>query len=314
MYLKSYLLIATCGLGILATASIGFSCLFTRRYGQPKRSLPQALPADFDLPFEAVSFTSHSRTIEGWFIPPAGNPVKWPTIIVVHGWSFNKSSMLPVAKYLHQAGFGVLAFDARGHGSSCSDGPITILKFAEDIISAVQYLEGRHDVDISRLGVVGHSMGGASGILAASMDPRIRALVSTSAFADPVSLTRRYMKRYHIPPQLFLWCVSRCIEGWLGSSMEKVAPYRRISDVHAPVLLIHGDSDRFIPPSDMEAILHEANDQTVKSWLAAGRRHTDVILDPEFGPRIISFLQQHLAPGKLEAPENNRSEAQELQS
>jgi pimeloyl-ACP methyl ester carboxylesterase len=157
-------------------------------------------------------------------------------------------------------------------------------------------------------------MGGASGILASSMDPRIRALVSASAFADPVSLTRRYMKRYHIPPQLFLWSVSRCIEGWLGSSMEKVAPYRRISDVNAPVLLIHGDSDRFIPPSDMEAILHGGNDQTVESWLAAGRRHSDVILDPEFGPRIISFLRRHLAPGKFEAPKKKRSEFQELKS
>ncbi len=168
MSLTNFLTITAFGLGIVAAIIVGCSWLFARLYTKPKRRPRIETPDDHSLPFESITFKSHGKILNGWFIPPDGNPAPRPAIIAAHGWSNNASQMLPVARQLHEAEFGVLLYDARGHGTSDNDGPMTILKFTEDLIAGIDYLQERLDVDMTRLGVVGHSIGEASAILAAS--------------------------------------------------------------------------------------------------------------------------------------------------
>ncbi len=308
MSLTGYLAIAALGLGVIVALIVGFSWLFARHYCQPRRRLPTKTPADYDLPYEPVTFTSQEVLLKGWFIPANGNPAPQPTIIVAHGWSRNAARMLPVARLLHDAGFGVLLYDVRGHGASGDGGPMTLLKFAEDIIAAVDYLGGRPEVDMTRLGVVGHSMGGASAIVAASTESRIRVLVSSSAFADPVALTRRFVRAHHIPiPRWpFLWLAFHFIERWLGTTIADIAPKNRIGRIKVPLLLIHGDSDQLVPSSDMEALYARARPELARRWLAPGRRHSDVLTDPEYGSRVIGFLDEHLSFDQAGIPADNR--------
>jgi pimeloyl-ACP methyl ester carboxylesterase len=297
MSLTGYLVIAALGAWAIVALTVGFSWLFARHYCRPRRCLPMKTPADYDLPYTPVTFTSQGIPLRGWFISANDSLVPQPTIILAHGWSTNATQMLPVARLLHDAGFGVLLYDVRGHGASGDDGPMTLLKFAEDLIAAADYLDGRPEVDMTRLGVVGHSMGGASAIVAASMESRIRVLVSSSAFADPVALTQDVMRARHIPRWPFLWLVCRTIECWLGTTIADIAPQNRIGQVTVPALLIHGKSDQFIPPSNMEALYAQAHQGRTQSWLVPGRRHSDVILDPDYGPWVIEFLLEHLSLG-----------------
>jgi len=300
MPLMRYLVMVVLGGGAIVAFSVGFSWLFARRWCKPSRRLPTETPADHGLPFEPVTFTSQGVQLNGWFIHPNSNPAPRPAIVVAHGWSADAAQMLPVARLLHAAGFGVLLYDARGHGVSEDDGSITLLKFAEDLTAAVDYLVGRPEVDATRLGAVGHSMGGSAAIVATSTEPRIRALVSSSAFADPVILTRRVLRAHRIPRWPFL-SLTRCfIERWTGTTMTDLAPQNRIGQIRVPVLLIHGESDRFIPPSNMETLCARACQKHTQSWLAPGRRHSDILLDLTYGERVIAFLGKHLVSGQQE--------------
>ena len=85
MQFMGVLILATIGIAIAAIFSLGFACVFTRLWGKPKRLAPGKTPADYDLPFEAVSFTSHGVKLQGWFIP-SHLPTASGTIIVAHGW------------------------------------------------------------------------------------------------------------------------------------------------------------------------------------------------------------------------------------
>ncbi len=294
MQLMNFLIVASVVVAILSILSLGFACVFSRLWGTPKRVTSRKTPADYGLPFESVCFTSQGAQLRGWFIP-SHLPAASGTIIVAHGWSHNAAKLLPVARQLHGGGFSVFLYDTRGHGASDGDGFISIAKFAEDLIASLDYLEGRPDVDASRLAVVGHSMGGAGAILATSMEPRIRALVSTSAFADPVTLTARALRYLRIPRWPFLWLVCRCWEYWLGATGEEVAPQNRIADIKVPILLIHGDADRLIPPSDMRTLYTRANERYAEHWFVQGRRHSDLLSDPEFGSQVTAFLGRTLA-------------------
>ncbi len=283
------------GLCILAALVITFSWLWARMYCKPKRRAPIKTLADYKLPFESVTFNSHGAALRGWLIPIAPSAVRPPTIILAHGWSNNSNQMLPVARALHSTGFAVLLYDARGHGVSGKDGPITIAKFAEDVIAAIGYLEARSDVDATRLGVVGHSMGGSAAILAASADPRIRVVISSSAFADPTALTLDFMRVFHIPRYPFLQLISYFIERWLGSTMSAVAPLNRVGEITVPLLLLHGDSDRFIPPLNMDLLYERGDQRYAKRAMIRGRGHSDILRDPVYSSQIVTFLSKHLS-------------------
>jgi pimeloyl-ACP methyl ester carboxylesterase len=203
--------------------------------------------------------------------------------------------MLPLAFLLREAGAAILLYDTRGHGASGKDGPITIRKFAEDILAGVGYLGTRSDVDQKRLGVLGRSIGGGGAILAASSEPRIRAVVSCSAFADPEELTRDYLKHMHIGSRHFLWLVCRFIERWIGARMADVAPKNRIGRITAPLMLIHGDSDGFIPPSNMEVLYAEASRGRTQRMTIPRRGHSDILKDDAAVREIVEFFVKHFA-------------------
>lgn len=281
------------GASALAAISVALSWAWARWWCMPRRERSSPTLAAAGLPLEPVDVRSGGARLRAWFLP-APAPASGAAVVLAHGWSKSSADLLPLAEALHGAGLGVLAFDARGHGESDGDGPITILKLAEDVLAAFHALQGRPEVDADRLGVVGHSIGGGAALLAASVEPRIRAVVSSSAFTDPDRLTREVMRRMRIPRAPFGGLVVRFIEGWMGSTMAAVAPVNRIALVEGRVLLVHGGSDRFVSPSHMEELYASARRDRAERLLVPGRGHGSVLEAPACQRAIADFLVRSL--------------------
>ncbi|MEW6406172.1 MAG: alpha/beta fold hydrolase [Chloroflexota bacterium] len=288
-------------LGTLAALYVAFSWVLARLWCKPQLLPVTKSPADFGMTFERVQYYSHGIGLDGWFIPARPGITQPAVIILAHGWCKNAVEMLPTAQLLHQSGFALLLYHARGHGTSGEDGPITILKMAEDIIAGIDYLKTRSDIDNKRLGVLGRSIGGSAAILAASIDRRIRGLVSCSAFADPRALTRDFLTSKRIPAALFTWLVSRFIESWLGTAMDDVAPRNCIGRITAPLLLIHGENDRYVPASNLDILFTQAPQEYTRRLVIPNRGHSDVMRDPKSKQEILEFFNENLQPndGKL---------------
>jgi pimeloyl-ACP methyl ester carboxylesterase len=247
------------------------------------------------LKFESVNYSSHGISIKGWFIPATTGSKPEAAIVLVHGWSSNAAMMLPLARVLAGGEFSVLLYDARGHGASGNDGPITIRKMAEDVIAGVDFLSRRSDVDQSRIGILGSSMGGSSAILAASIEHRIRAVVSISAFANPSTITKDFLHRIRVPSWPCHPYIFKTIERWLGSTMNEVAPEIRIDRVPAPLLLIHGEADREISPVNLRALWNHASKVNATKVLIPNRGHYDVLRDIGCSEAVTSFFSRHLS-------------------
>jgi len=56
----------------------------------------------------------------------------------------------------------------------------------------------------------------------------------------------------------------------------------------------------------MEALYVRVHQEHVQSWLVPGRRHSDVILDPDYGSRVMAFLREHLFSGQASISAENR--------
>src|SRR4051794_14857571 len=174
-----------------------FALAYPGRAGYPRRRPPDLAPSDVGLPFESIVVESAGVPLPAWFMPARGGE-RGPGVVLVHGWESARDRTLPLALFLNAAGFHTLTFDVRGHGANPAELlPLTAGEFGADTAAAFRTLLARPEV--TEGAVSGHSRGAIGAILAGAADPRVRAVVATSAPADPYRLTRQTFRLAHLP-------------------------------------------------------------------------------------------------------------------
>ncbi len=135
----------------------------------PRR--PQTPAPPFPYAAEEVVFenTADGVTLAGTLTIPDG-PGPHPAAILLTGSGpqdrdetiAGHQPFLVIADHLTRNGIAVLRFDDRGMGgSSGSTLDSTVDDFARDASAAMDFLRGRDEVDIEKIGLIGHSEGGA---------------------------------------------------------------------------------------------------------------------------------------------------------
>jgi alpha-beta hydrolase superfamily lysophospholipase len=316
-----WLRLSVVGVGLTGFAvAYQFALRYRAKVGLPHRSPVETSPADFGLAFEQVEIPAGDRHLVGWLVPAvtegapkkarssartkaaAGTaakptsaaavanalpeqPERRPAIVVVHGWESNRGRTFAHVRYLHAAGFHCLVFDVRGHGDSPEETlPINVPEFAEDTTAAVRWVATR--AEVSAVGVLGHSMGGTGAIVAASHEPLIKAVVSASAPADLVRMTRKtfQMAGMQIPELIatpLAWFTAAVLLIPRRHSVEDASATAAAARYRGPLLLIHGAQDHGVPVAHLELIARAAVD-------ARGREDdppVETLVLPDFGHR-----------------------------
>lgn len=176
-----------------------------------------------------------------------------PLVVIGHGVTGNKDR--PWAQALEQAlvdgGLASLRMSFAGNGAS--EGRFVdscVSKEVEDLDAMLSALVEVHGPE-RPLAYVGHSMGGAVGVLAAARDPRIRALVSLAGMVDTAAFVERKFGDL-TPDQDLMWDLPDC-----PLSQTYVDDLRGIGSVagkapaiQVPWLLVHGTEDTVVPLQD----------------------------------------------------------------
>ena len=174
------LLLAACGDDDAATTSTVGSDVSTTSVADDQRD-PTELFTERD-----VIITRGGFDLAGTLSTPVGSG-PFPGVILVTGSGpqdrnetlLRHQPFLDIAIRLAAEGIVVLRYDDRGFGESGGefDGA-TIFDFADDAVSAIEYLSSVPEVDVARLGIVGHSEGGVVAPLAAAESDLVSFVVS----------------------------------------------------------------------------------------------------------------------------------------
>ncbi len=270
-------------------ASYRFALRYRERVGLPHRSPVETSPAEFGLAFEEVAIDAGDHELGGWFVPaeptaPGQADERRPSIVIVHGWESNRGRTFAHVRYLHAAGFQCLVFDVRGHGANPPETlPINVPEFAEDTEAAVCWLATR--TDVSTVGVLGHSLGAAGAIVAASREPSIRAVVSLSAPADLVRMTRKTfdMAEMSIPAPVatpLAWITAVVLLAPRRHSLTDASALVAATRYRGPLLLIHGAKDHGVPVEHLELIGRAAS-----GGRSDGDPPVETLVLPDYGHR-----------------------------
>jgi uncharacterized protein len=272
----------------------------------PPRFQTDDNPKRYGLEYEAVSFlTSDGLTLRGWFIPAASASLEpsgkgemaWntcATILVGHGYPFDKANILRHALFLHPR-FHLLLFDFRYFGES--DGGYTTAGLLEtrDVHAAIDYVKSRDDVNPDRIGAMGFSMSASAFIL--TRHPDVKAIVADSPYATLEGVIAR---QFFFLPGFTKWpLVSMTrLYAWLflGVRVSDAAPAEVVRDLNTPLLIIHGDADSQIPLEHSQSIYTNADPDRTQLWIVPGADHgfAHGLEGPRYEVRVRQFFEQHL--------------------
>jgi pimeloyl-ACP methyl ester carboxylesterase len=252
-------------------------------------------PQRLGFQYEEVEFTSRDGLVlSGWFIPPENGAI----IVLCHGFGGNRLTVSPVARMLQGHGFGVLMFEFRAHGRSAGDLSTWGWLETNDLLGALDYLQRRPDVDITRIGVMGYSLGGQVALRTAAVSPLIRAIAaegpSPAVLRDHILTDQVTLKKILFLP--YFWLIygyhrllvgTRTPEG-VAAAMPKIAP--------RPVLLITSGE-----PGEQLFVRHLNNQASEPKLLyeIPEARHTEGVLarPEEYEQKLVDFFTQTLDVG-----------------
>ena len=248
---------------------------------------------------EEVTFESDSdrMRISGWFFKTSATPA--PVVVLCHGIWTGRRECLPLALQFRDAGYNVLCFDFRAHGMS--DGRFTSVGHHEtnDVLGAVQYLKQRPEVDPTRIGVVGFSMGAAATIQAAARCEDIAAVVADSAYASFLDAARysfRVVTR--VPPFPLANMAMQWAKWIVHVDAQQLRPVDVIGRIAPrPILVTHGDLDEIVPVRHAYE-LFQAAEEPKELWIVPDMHHVGARdTDPgSYFARIEAFLREILRP------------------
>lgn len=201
-------------------------------------------PSEANLKYEDVYFATPDDVIlHGWFIS-ASVPSTAPTVIFFQGRSGNIGQKIPFMAAL-QKHCDVNVFVIGYRGYSYSEGTPTETGLQIDSLAAIDYIFSRKDIDLSKVFVLGKSLGGAVAIYSMShTSHKVAGVIIENTFssmANALSDKSRILKFFQPYVLKIKW--------------ESI---KNVTTIEAPMLFIAGLKDKLIPTLHMQNLYDAA--------------------------------------------------------
>lgn len=172
-------------------------------------------------------------------------------VILVHGYTMNRFSMLKYVPIYMDMGYHCIVYDHRGHGDSDRKEVCTFgIREAKDLLCVIEDTYQRFGDDIY-LGLHGESLGSGTQITALQYKPKVRFLVNDCGFEEILNVMKGGLREMHLPDVL-VYPASMASKAVYGERFDKMRPIDSLADNEVPICFIHGEADTFIRPFNSE--------------------------------------------------------------
>lgn len=273
--------------------------------------------------YEQVSMMGYDNVAMKMDVLKPQHTGKMPAIVFITGGGFihaNKDSYIQQRIKLAEAGYVVASIEYRVAPTGVFPQPL------EDVKASVRYLKANADkfnIDLNKIGVMGGSAGGYLAAMAGTTNgtrqfdkgenlnenSNVQAIVDTYGLSDLTRVGSDYSKEVQDMHKSAgateaLWVDGSPVfggkDGGILADLEKAEaanPITYISNQTPPFLLMHGDKDILVSPSQTE-ILHQAllaHGIESTRYVVKGAQHGGVYwVQPAVMKIVIDFFDKHL--------------------
>jgi dienelactone hydrolase len=220
-----------------------------------------------------------------------------PTIIICHGFKgFKNWGFFPVlAERLAEDGYVAVTFNFSRNGIGSDMQNFTELdKFARNTISheladleivtdnILKSKVGNGYIDPERIGLLGHSRGGASALLHTTQNKNIKALVTWAAISTFHRYTKEQIQQWqkagfieieNVRTKQMLRLDKEILDDLLKNK-EKLDILAAAKKIKIPTLVIHGDNDTSVPADEGRALFNNMGSEIKTLEIIEDANHT----------------------------------------
>lgn len=200
-----------------------------------------------------------------------------PTVLLMHGWEGRPTQFASLIDALVAAGYTAVALDGPAHGQSPG-------REAHVVLFARALLEASAELPPLKA-VIGHSMGGASALLATQMGLRSETLVSIAAPSRILGVLRGFARRVGLPPVARSSFI-RQFEHDVGMAVSALDVSRY--ELSIPGLIVHAEDDAMVSVEEAQ-LIHDAWFDSRLLRLEQGG-HQRVLADPKMIEGVLALL------------------------
>tara|TARA_Y100000310_G_scaffold68970_2_gene64307 strand:- start:14931 stop:15785 length:855 start_codon:yes stop_codon:yes gene_type:complete len=253
----------------------------------PPRYTDPTTPETLGLSYKPVSFTTTDNIlIKGWLIH---SPKAKGTIIIGHGYPFDKGNILQVVTFLYPA-YNLLLYDHRYFGES--EGKITTVGIREtkDVQAAVQFVQEQYGKKHA-ISLYGFSLSAAAMLMS---ETQVKAIIADSPYANLDYMINHiyfYFGPFKYP---FVKLTEFYTKLFLGTNINKQSPVVAVQNTTIPILLIHGEQDTQIPVENAYAL--KKSNPAIELWIVPKADHGQAyaLHKKQYEQRITDFLKKHM--------------------
>ncbi len=248
-----------------------------------------------DIPYESVTITSHDglKLFGRYYHVTDGAPV----FIEFHGYrSMGIRDFCGGDRIVRSLKHNTLIVDQRAHGRSEGNTITFGIKERRDCVSWVDYVLNRFGAD-TKIFLIGVSMGAATVLMASDLDlpENVVGVIADCPYSSPWAIIKKVGNGMKIPtaPAYPLVKLSARIFG--GFDLTESSPVEAVKHAKVPILLIHGEADRFVP-CDMSRTIAAAcaSEITFVTVPDAGHALSYIIDEKKYTDEAIKFINHCL--------------------
>ena len=188
----------------------------------------------------------------------------------------------------------VLLVDQRAHGRSEGRTISFGIQERQDLLNWVDYAIERFGEDVKII-LYGVSMGGATVLMASELElpENVKGIIADCPFSSPIDVILHVGRSMPIPGWLIRPFAILGAKIFGGFDLTETDAARAVKHTKVPILIIHGEADRYVPCEMSDLAIH--NSEMVTRYTIPGAAHgISYLVDTPRYRRIVEEFMQNV--------------------
>lgn len=259
-----------------------------------------------EIPFEAVTISARDGTklSARYYYVRDGTPLQ----IQFHGYRGTAlRDFCGGNKLARESGQNTLVVDQRAHGRS---GGTTItfgIRERLDCLSWAEYASQRFGSD-TPIFLCGVSMGAATVLMASELElpANVIGIIADCPYSSPEVIIRKVCREdVHLPPALVMPFIRLGARLFGHFDLREASALEAVQHTHIPILLLHGEDDRFVP-CDMSREIFDAcaGEKNCITFPGAGHGLSYIVDTERYSEAVSRFADQCLQKNRSDVKQS----------